>query len=52
MKGLFREFVTQKFYDCNRNKVKYYNEEPYKTVLDYFRANKHFLIEKFKANKT
>ncbi len=47
----FRNFVTAKFYDCNRNKVRYYNEEPYKTVLDYFKDNKKFLIEKFKSEK-
>ncbi len=52
MKETFREYVTNKFYDCNRNKVKYYNEEPYGSVLEYFKANKHFLINKFKARKT
>lgn len=48
----FRSFVTEKFYDCNANKIKYYNEEPYKTVLDYFKANKHFLINKYRSKRT
>ncbi len=47
MDSKFELFVNNKYYENTKERITY-GETPFKTPDDYFRANKKFLIEKFK----
>ena len=47
MGSKFELFINNKYYENTKERMTY-GETPFKNADDYFRANKKFLIEKFK----